>query len=666
MAEIQKLPTDISNLIAAGEVVERPAAVVKELIENAIDAGATQITLEIRGGGVEYIRVTDNGKGMHPEDVPTAFLRHATSKVISKEDLLAIRTLGFRGEALAAIAAVSKIDIFTKQTAAPVGVQMTLEGGEQVELMEAGCPDGTTIIVRELFYNTPARMKFLKNDRTEAGHISGIVEHLAISRPNIGFKLLKDGRTVFSTVGDGNLEKAIYSVYGNEFSGGMIAVSGSEAGVGLSGCISPVSLTRANKNMQNFFINGRYVQSRLLYVAVERAYQGRLMTGRMPVCFLNLTMPYMNVDVNVHPTKLEVKFANEKKIFDVVYNLLTDALNAAEGYSATAENNPFISSTPANPVNPNDVTTYPTAAFTGGKVETASSAVTQFYSTLIADIKSEEKSAVKQLSFTENDFNDPRTFAEPAMQKPPKLAEPLSVATASPYTAPANLQTNTPAATPAKTVDTPHTEPKELTREAMLDTMVSRPKVAVTPYRIIGEAFKTYIIIEQEGILKLIDKHAVHEKMVYNRLKVGELHYFGQALLEPVAVTLTREEKGLLTDNLSVFTDLGFEAEDMGANLVSVRRAPNYIKHSDIAATITQILDKIATLKYSYGDLIEDILKSISCKSAVKAGFINVHEELHVLVEAVMTQPGLTTCPHGRPTMVELTQYQVEKLFKRA
>ncbi|MBR4878414.1 MAG: DNA mismatch repair endonuclease MutL, partial [Clostridia bacterium] len=329
MSEINRLPVEISNLISAGEVVERPASVVKELVENSIDAGATKIEVEIRNGGISYIRVSDNGKGMYSEDMPVAFLRHATSKILKEDDLFSIKTLGFRGEALAAIASVSKIDIFSRRTGNKIGAHMTLEAGEQIDFVEDGCPQGTTIIVRDLFFNTPARMKFLKNDKTEAGHIAGILEHLAVSRPTISFKLVKDSRTVFQTIGDGDLNKTIYSVYGKEFSDGLINIMCADQGIHVSGVISPVSISRSNRNMQNFFINGRYIKSKLLFAALERAYQGRLTSGRMPICFLNIGLPPTNVDVNVHPTKLEVKFSNEKKVFDAIYGVVTDALNSA-------------------------------------------------------------------------------------------------------------------------------------------------------------------------------------------------------------------------------------------------------------------------------------------------------------------------------------------------
>lgn len=669
MSEINRLPVEISNLISAGEVVERPASVVKELVENSIDAGATKIDIEIRNGGISYIRVSDNGKGMYPDDMPVAFLRHATSKIASEDDLFSIKTLGFRGEALAAIASVSKIDIFSRRKGASMGAHMTLEGGEQVDFIEDGCPQGTTIIVRDLFFNTPARMKFLKNDKTEAGHIAGIVEHLAVSKPEIAFKLIKEGRTMFQTVGDGNLNKAIYAVYGKEFSDGLLGVMSNNYGITITGVISPVSISRSNRNMQNFFINGRYIRSKLLFAAVERAYQGRLTSGRCPICFLNIVVPHSNVDVNVHPTKLEVKFSNEKKVFDAVYSVVTDTLNSA--VQLDPENRAeFILDMDKieKPVKMDDPSTYPKESFAGGEVKDTNT-ISEFYKNIIKSKREKLEKAEKENSFTapvQNSFFDNSiTFPEPAMQKPREAEQ--SVKTSTVYNV-----AYTPAKPSAEYTSAKSAEKKDSlvvdVKKEIFKTWENKKNTIPEPepHKIIGEAFKTYIIVEKGDQLLLIDKHAVHEKMVYNKITSQELEYFGQYLLEPQNITLTREEKQSVIDNMKVFEDVGFEIDDMGTNIIAVRKAPVYISIGDIESSVTAIIDKIAQYKFANGDLIDDIIKSVSCKAAIKAGFVNVTEELEILVNAVMIDPSLANCPHGRPTVCPMTRYQVEKMFKRS
>lgn len=653
MAEINRLSLEISNLISAGEVVERPASVVKELVENSIDADAKRIEVEIRNGGISYIRVTDDGKGIYPEDVRTAFLRHATSKIKCENDLFSIGTLGFRGEALAAIAAVSKIDIFSKHAAINMGTHLVLEGGKEISFTEHGCPKGTTIVVQDLFFNTPARMKFLKNDKTESGHIAGIIEHLAVSRPDIAIKLVKDGREAFSTIGDGDLKKAIYSVYGNEFSDGLINVYGKNQGIEIYGAISPVNLSRANKNMQNFFINGRYIRSKLLYAALERAYQGRLVSGRMPICFLNLTVPYMNVDVNVHPTKLEVKFSNEKRIFDVVYGVITDSLNTAAQFETGSES-VFISSMPTKIVDTDDLSTYPKESFEDGVVNKNQSNIAEFYRKIIQSKAERLEKEAEARRFAETEQSrieeDIYTQPEPPMQQYTVVADKNPVEyiyqPTNEYKAKYKLNQDIVCLNEKESKDNKRT----LAQDAL----------------IIGEVFKTYIIVEHEGKLKIIDKHAVHEKMVYNKIIAEQPENFGQSLLEPLNVSLTREEKALVLEKIDIFERLGFEIDDMGANMIAVRKAPYYIGIDNVKFVITDMAEKISEYKFQNGDLIDDIVKNVACKAAVKAGFINVNDELKILVDAVLTDSSLASCPHGRPSVYEMTRYQIEKLFKRS
>ncbi|MBE6987719.1 MAG: DNA mismatch repair endonuclease MutL [Ruminococcaceae bacterium] len=660
MSEINRLPVEISNLISAGEVVERPASVVKELVENSIDAGAKKIDVEIRNGGISYIRVSDNGKGIEAEDMPVAFLRHATSKISCEDDLFSIKTLGFRGEALAAIASVSKIDIFSRRADKPMGAHMILEGGEQIDFVEDGCPQGTTIIVRDLFYNTPARMKFLKNDKTEAGHIAGILEHLAVSKPDISFKFIKDGRTSFQTTGDGDLKKAIYAVYGKEFSDGLIGVMTTNQGIGVGGVISPVSLSRSNRNMQNFFVNGRYVKSKLLFAALERAYQGRLTSGRMPICFLNITVPPVNVDVNVHPTKLEVKFSNEKKIFDAVYGVVTDALNSAVQFDPDNRAEFILAEDRIEkPVNADDPSTYPKEIFSDGQVKDTGDSVAEFYKNIIKNKRDNAGKAIKENSFTVPEqktlFGSSVTFPEPIMQTSRDMGQ--SVKTSSVYNT--NYSTKNDIQPEEKVADV---------KKEIFATWENKKSAlpAPEPHRIIGEIFKTYIIVEKGDQLLLIDKHAVHEKMVYNKITSQKLEYFGQYLIEAVNISLTREEKQTVTENMNVFEEVGFEIDDLGTNIIAVRKAPVYISIGDIEASVTSIIDKISQYKFANGDLIDDIIKSVACKAAIKAGFINVTEELEILVNAVLVDPALSNCPHGRPTVHSMTRYQIEKMFKRS
>lgn len=628
MPRIYELPTSISNLIAAGEVVERPASVVKELVENSIDAGAKNIVIEIRNGGVSYIRITDDGSGIIKSDVKTAFKRHATSKIKTAEDIFAIGTLGFRGEALAAIASVSRIDIFSKVIEEEYGVHMQLEAGEEQEYEEAGCPNGTTIIVQDLFFNTPARIKFLKNDKTEAAHIADILEHLALSRTDIAIKHIKNGKDIFATNGDGDLKNAIYAVYGKGFSEGMLSVMGSMDNVEITGVITPVNITRGNKNMQNFFINNRYIRSKTLMAAVERAYEGRLMTGRMPACFINLRMPASDVDVNVHPSKLEVKFSNNVKVFDIVYNTITDALNAAGDLFGV------VSAQPMYPVVQGDESTYPNEILINNIVNRPSNNIyTEAKNDTGINLYTREK-------YTYNErFNDLYRVAEPTEVREIQINNNIYD-----ELVPSEKVT-------AKKYDEEH--------------IVSTQKVNDTNYKIVGEVFKTYIIIERNEEIILIDKHAVHEKIVYNRLKGIKLEMLAQTLLAPIIISLTRKEKAAALEQSEYFAEMGFDIDDFGGSNIVVRQAPSFIDEADIEAVVTQIIDKIITLNIKGFDLYNDVLKSVACKAAIKAGFSNDMLELDKLVRELINVPDLESCPHGRPTTFRISRYELEKNFKR-
>ena len=680
MPQIQQLPPHLADLIAAGEVVERPASVCKELLENALDAGASAISAELERGGLTYIRITDNGCGIAPEQLPTAFLRHATSKLRRPEDLAAIGTLGFRGEALAAIAAVSRVDIFSRQTGADCGAMLHLEGGVPETVTEAGCPDGTTVCVRDLFYNTPARMKFMKKDSAEGAAASGVVTQLALSHPDVSFKLLRDGQEILHTPGDGQLLSAIYAALGRDFANSLLPVSGSGGAVRVEGFITKPLAGHGTRGRQLFFVNGRFVKSQLLTAAVEEAYRNRLLKGKFPGCVLHITLPVNEVDVNVHPAKTVVKFLSDKTVFDAVHYTVKDALDR-EGQPAPAEKKPFYQTMTAQEFR--ETTPAPQGVklpFVSGRPVGSAGAdrptVNRFAPA--APTVQTPRQTVQPAAAPQGDVWQVRdaapeagkAFTVPSGREgvvyritPPDAPEDSPAreqAAAETETAPVAVM---PEAAPANntTLSAPEAAPVQQELE-MPETADS----GETPWRIAGEVLKTYIICEDgEQNVWLIDKHAAHERIRFDALKADPVPPMAQQLLTPAAVTLTAEEYGAVLEQLDVLAGYGFLCEDFGDGAVLVREIPDYIRAEDAAATLEELARKLLLQRADPDGARDELLHTMACKSAIKAGMTTDAAELAALVRQVQSG-AVRYCPHGRPVAVKLRKYEVEKMFRRA
>jgi len=644
MAKIIQLSPHVANLIAAGEVVERPASVVKELLENAVDAGATQVTVEIRDGGMTFLRVTDNGCGMTPEDAKTAFLRHATSKLRSAEDLAAISTMGFRGEALAAIASVSRIDLLTKTAGSISGTSLQLEAGKITEVSEAGCPDGTTIIVRDLFFNTPARMKFMKSDTVEGGKVSAAVQLQALAHPEVAFRFLRDGKEILSTPGTGGLEAAVYCVYGRD-GGRLVKLESTWDSYQLSGYVSKPSDARPSRNLQTFFVNDRPVKSRLLIAAFEEAYRNQLMVGKFPACVLHLKVPANAVDVNVHPAKTEVKFLNEKAVFDCIHYGVLGALNKTP-------DRPQVQFKPA-PAAPKQAPATPQPA----APKQAPPKQETFFRTMSAQ-------EFKTFSTALQNAPQPKKEAAAATVAAIEKAAPVRQSIVLPrYEAPSlpPLPEQKPAA------PTPKTEPPVPETPATPEPEQAQiPMPQETPWRMVGELYRTYIIVEQGEEAFLIDKHAAHERILFDKLKANQEKISPQALLTPIPCRLGPDAAGVILANKSMLDSLGFEVDEFGDSTVLLRQIPMDLSPDDAAEAVEALSADLLNGRKEKADTVRDeILHTVACKAAIKAGWVTDEKELLALVAQVMEREDLKYCPHGRPICVTLSKKQLEKQFKR-
>lgn len=628
MPKIIQLSQHVANLIAAGEVVERPASVVKELLENAVDAGASKITVEIKDGGMTFLRVTDNGCGMAPEDARTAFLRHATSKLRNAEDLAAIGTMGFRGEALAAIASVSRIDLITKTPGSAEGTGLHLEAGQITEESEAGCPDGTTIIIRDLFFNTPARMKFMKADTIEGSRVTAAVQLQALAHPEVALTYLRDGKQILSTPGSGNLEDAVYCVYGRD-SAKMVKVDSRWENYTLTGFVCKPSEARPSRSMQTFFVNDRPVRSKLLMSALEEAYRNQLMVGKFPSCVLHLRIPANAVDVNVHPAKTEVKFLAEKAVFDCVHYGVLGALN-----KQTDRPQIQFKAAPA-PAAP------PAASNVSPKQES-------FFRTMTAQ-------EYQHFSDTVRHAPQPAAAAADAtirvMERQSSASVQDSVIT--PIVIPAAAEHTVPTPPPAPPVAA---EPEQ--------AVIPMPVEA--PWRMVGELYHSYILIEQGEDAFLIDKHAAHERILFEKLRTNQESISSQLLLSPIPVHLSPDNAAELLSNQALLLDLGFEIEEFGDNTVLLRQIPMDLNTSDAPEAIETIAADLLRGRREQPDTVRDaLLHTIACKAAIKAGWITSEKELLALAEQVMSRDELKYCPHGRPICISLSKKQLEKQFKR-
>ena len=636
MPRILQLSPHVANLIAAGEVVERPASVVKELLENAVDAGASQVTVEIRDGGMTFMRVTDNGCGMSPEDARTAFLRHATSKLRSAEDLAAIATMGFRGEALAAIASVSRIDLLTKTPGALSGTSLSLEAGNITEESEAGCPDGTTIIVRDLFFNTPARMKFMKSDTVEGGKVSAAVQLQALAHPEVAFRFIRDGKEVLSTPGTGQLEAAVYCVYGREC-GKMVKVESRWEGYSLTGYISKPTDARPSRNLQTFFVNDRPVKSRILIAALEEAYRNQIMVGKFPACVLHLHLPSNAVDVNVHPAKTEVKFLNEKAVFDCVHYGVLGALNKTP-------DRPQVQFKPAPA---------PVAPAKAAAPAPKPAKQENFFRTMTAEEYKTFSAAVKD-----------------APKPSPLAAAAVAAAVERSVQKPVKEQVILPATTPVALPKLPEikkSEPIPAPVEEEPEQVVIETMPAEIPWRYVGELYNSYIIVEQGEEAYLIDKHAAHERILFEKLKANQETISSQSLLTPIPCRLSPDACAILMANTALLEELGFDAEEFGENTLLLRQIPMDLGTEQAAETLEQMAADLLNGRREKKDSARDeILHTVACKAAIKAGWHSNEKELLVLVEQVMGREDLKHCPHGRPICITLSKKQLEKQFKRA
>lgn len=622
LSVINILTPHVADLIAAGEVVDRPASVVKELMENSLDAGATRIKVEIRGGGAQEIRVADNGKGMSPEDAGIAFLRHATSKISKEEDLEAIGTMGFRGEALAAIGSVSRVELMTREPGSAEGTQLYLEAGEIRNMQPCGCPEGTVLAVRNLFYNTPARLKFLKSDRAEGMACVQTAARVAMGRPDVSIQCIREDREEFSTPGDGEPKSAVYEILGREAARELLPCSGSREAVQVCGFISSPRYGRGNRTQQFFFCNHRYIRSSLLQAALKQAYRNTLLTGRYPACVLYLDLSFASVDVNVHPAKSEVKFHEEKKVFDAVYYAVRSAL---QGETVVYEQGKKM---PEN---------------------TAAAPKEGYYQTLTA----------KQ--FREEGYRVPASSRKPEPDLEALLKKPL--ATAVPRTEKIepmrdnSVEKDSPPKPAAASAPRPKPQPAPA-REEMRDA-------PIPPYRLIGETMKTYILLEVQDTLVLIDKHACHERILFDRLRSQEAPEMVQQLLVPEILRPDAAEAEILEEKRELLESLGFEIEPYGTGTYAVRAVPAEMNLEDIAPALEEICSTLQKQgEVTPQDLRDRALRTIACKAAIKAGWDSSEEQLRVLADAVVSGK-IKYCPHGRPVAVSYSRKDLDKLFKR-
>ena len=625
MPQINVLPKEVYQLIAAGEVVERPSSVVKEMIENSVDAGAKNITVEIKNGGSTYIRITDDGCGISRDDVKKVFVSHATSKIKESDDLDRIATLGFRGEAMASISAVARVQLLTRTPDAEIGTRYEIAGGQELELADAGCPVGTTIVVADLFYNTPARMKFLKKDVTEANAVAGVVERIAVSHPEISFRFIRDGKQVLITSGNGDLKSTVYSVFGRDFAQSLVPVDYEMNNMRVRGFVTKPSMSRKSRGMQFFFINSRLVKSQTAMAALEQAYRNSIMVGRFPGCVLNIECNTSFVDVNVHPAKIEVRFANEKPVFELVYYGVKNAIEMLDTPKEASFSN-----------------AKPTQTTINGRI----------------DFFKPQQEPATQMQFKQEQSADDfwRVASTSPVSKKPEYDEGFD--SGAQKTARLDLEKITRPTAKEKTKN----EPKAVEPLPKKDSV---QELDIPDFRLVGEIFKTYIIIEMDGDCYMIDKHAAHERMNYEALKAST-QIASQVLLTPEAVRLSREEYNAVISNLDLYSKCGFLIEDFGNSTVLVRECPSMLDGEDVAGLVQETSAKLLDGKTDITpEQMDWIFHSTSCRAAVKAGDKTSPYEMELFVKKLLANPNIRYCPHGRPVMIKLSKYDIEKQFGR-
>lgn len=631
MSQIKVLSKDISELIAAGEVIERPASVIKELIENSIDAGAEHITVEIKKGGTVFMRITDDGCGMEYEDVPTAFLRHATSKISAKDDLDNIMTLGFRGEALASVSAVAKVDVMTKRKSDEYGTHYITEGSIEKLYEKSGCPDGTTIIIRDLFFNVPVRRNFMKKDVTEGNAVSKIVQKTALSHPEVSFKFIRDGKLEFNSSGDGNIYSAIYAVYGKDFANDMVAVKYSSDGIEIGGFVIKPLYAKSNRTFQNFFVNGRYVKSLICQVALESAYNNLLMTGKFPACILTISVKPSTVDVNIHPSKAEVRFSDEKKISDSVYFAVKNALlDTGLTYEFKLKNTDEIPTEPEK--NFGSIFTKPE------DIEKAEQKLSE---------QPAESNNISKIPFRyeENNIDVKRTVNKDVFIEPeedtdiPEKLEGFSYINSTSFE---------------------HSEIPPV-QEKLPEFKETEKKIHV-----IGEAFKNYIMAEADDNIIMIDKHAAHERVIFERLKNQNCRQYMQMILSENKILLSDEEFSEMETNSERLGNMGFLFDYSQKPYIILKGVPDFLKELDMEEIIPEIAENFIQCRHNpEAHAIDDILHTMACKSAIKANDTNDISELQKLAEIVYNDENIRHCPHGRPVMFTMTKNNIERQFRR-
>ena len=658
MPRINVLPKNIADLIAAGEVVERPSSVIKEFVENSIDAGAKKITVEIQNGGKTYMRVTDDGCGIDREDVRKAFISHATSKISSVSDLDSISTLGFRGEALASVCAVSKVDLMTSTADSDTGTRYIIEGGEEKYIDDVGSPVGTTLVVKDLFYNIPARLKFLKKDVQEGNYVATILERIALSNPGIAFKFIRDGKIAFQTPGDGNLKSAIYAVFGKEFTSQLLPVESEMNGIKVHGFITKPTAGRGSRSMQTFFVNGRFVKSVVFLTALENAYKNSIMIGKYPACVLFVNMPYETVDVNVHPAKTEVRFFDERRVFESIYNSALSALNAdrtrpqaifsqAKIFTKPAEKGEQLNFKDVTPV----VKTEPQRSFV----------IKEFGNPVTGEedkVRAPEKNEPKQLDFLKDSYFKPQVkiINEAEIKKPQQE----------------KVTTNVVVTETHKEENIPEEDNKINDVAIVFDKPIEKQVSAVTErvnttpdYKYIGEAFNTYLIAEIENKIIFIDKHAAHERILFEKFKkqsAGE----SQMMLLPVSVNLSADEYSAVIDNLELLESAGYDVTDFGDRCVKVSACPPELVNENLSEIITEIAGYLSNnIKSLMPEKLDWIYHSMACRAAVKAGNFTSSYEAEKFVGTVLADDNIRYCPHGRPVLIEMTKREIEKQFGR-
>lgn len=668
MPKINILPKEVYSLIAAGEVVERPLSIVKEMIENSIDAGSKHITVEIKNGGTTYIRITDDGCGIAKEDVKKVFISHATSKIADAEDLNSILTLGFRGEAMASISAVAKVELLTRVSGEELGTRYEIHGGREMDFADAGCPEGTTIVVRDIFFNVPARMKFLKKDVTEGNSVQGIVERMAISHPEISFRFIREGRQVLVTSGNGDLKGTVYSVFGKELSDTLVPVDYAFEGMRVTGFVSRPHQSRKSRAMQFFFINSRLVKSTTAMAALEQAYKNNIMVGRYPACVLNIEIDAKLIDVNVHPAKIEVRFVNEKPVFNLIYYGVKTAIETGDSvkeadFGTSYDGRPYKN--------------------------------LEKHSVKVDFLKKEEPP--KQMKFSSKPLNDFWQVASPS--KPIEHKRKDSYGNAEDYVISAgntldklDNAVTTDYSVSVKIDFSDSGEKRDNSEDVILiddsksagerlfgiadntpdkdnsDVIEIKAEDEIAPeFTVVGEAFNTYIIVQIENNLYYIDKHAAHERMNFERLKAqAKDNISTQILLAPVAVKLSAEEYSVVTENLPLLAKCGIIAEDFGNMTVIVREIPSLLEGADAKDLIIETAGKLLEHKTDLEpDKMDWIFHSASCRSAVKGGDYTTPEERELFVKKLLSMPNIRYCPHGRPVMIKISKYEIEKQFGR-